>query len=460
MRHAARIVASALVVCVAAPSCDDTPSGRELRVEIVGTDGHSAVAAGDVTQIRIVVRQGDAMSETVESAVTGGTFSLSLPITDTSLPIRIVAELTGPSLRLVGALPAFVADETSGTVRIVVGPPGRCEVVYDASLRAARAGADVATLGTFALVAGGEAPAATAHTIEFFDLLVQRSSSEVIPLGAALGETHVARLTDRRALVVGASDAALVVDLGLPSTPTRPLSLHTGAGARSATVSVGERGAVVIGGETSGAPIDDVSWVSSDGTVSTSHLVTPRHDAAAVAVGELVLVSGGAAPGAPPIEWLDAISHDAHAVEPAVDDLVRLGAALSVSPDATRAYVFGGTGVAGPRSDALAFGLCPTPCSVMPPAAWPGPLPPGAGRPVSTPRGTLIAPRGEPGDALQGIIWSADGPHADVRPFETARTAAAATELAGGIVLVFGGSDGTSPRTDVELCFPADVALP
>lgn len=410
--------------------------------------------------IRLVVRQGDAMQETVESPVTGGTFSLSLPIVDTAVPIAIVADLTGPSQHLVGALPAFVADETTGTVRIVVGPPGRCGVVYGATLRAPRSGAGAATIGTFAIVAGGEAPTATSRTIEFFDLLVQRPSSVEIALDAPLGQTQLVRLAAKRALVVGSNDAALILDLTSSATPLSPVALHAGAGARSATVALADRGAVVLGGDDSGVPSDAVTWVSSDGSTQSSHLLAPRRDPAAVAVGDLVIVAGGAAAGAPAIEWIDAITHDAHATDPAVDDGARFGAVLSVAPGATHAYLFGGVDASGvPRADALAFELCPAPCRAVA-MPWLDASPPGAGRAVATTVGTVVLPSTAPADALRGVVWSADAPHADVRPLELPRTRAAGAELAAGIAAVFGGSDPDAPRDDVELCFPADVALP
>jgi hypothetical protein len=442
-----------LAVGVAACSSDTT---TELRVEIVRADGSNPVSSGAIDHARMWIREGGRATRMVESMVSGGTFDAAFALIDTSSSLHVVVELTGPTTRLIGAAPAFSFAEAPGIVRIVVGPPSTCESLTAVSLATPRVGASAATMGSFAIVAGGEPSTDALGHVEFVDLLALRVASGGLDFDAPLGRALVTPLGRSLALVLSERQAPSVVDLTTTTAPIRPVTLHPGAGLDSAVVALDGTGALVAGGSTASGAVDAVSWLDAAATVSTAQLSTPRAGAAAVWLGDRALVVGDAASG-------DVVARGVPtATGFALDGVDRRGAALTVFPGTRdRAFLFGGRGAGGaPRADAVAWRLCPAPCesASAPLPEGLAPLPDPA-RPTAWSRGVAMVST-TTSDAIAGIHWTDGGPVADRRRFAVPRGDPAVTELAAGVLLVFGGQSGDRSLSDVEVCFPPALALP
>src|SRR5689334_24886291 len=120
--------AAALLVVLTA--CSNDPIPQVFTAEVVLADGSNPLAAGDVTRVVIVTRQGEAAPVTTVDEDGSDGFDLRLPIDDREARIDATVTLErGASLPpLIGAPAPFRPGETDGFLRIVVVPASSCAV--------------------------------------------------------------------------------------------------------------------------------------------------------------------------------------------------------------------------------------------------------------------------------------------------------------------------------------------
>lgn len=433
--------------------CEGEPDGTVIDVEVVTAGGASPLEGTGVDHVSIRVRQGDRAPEEVAGEV-GASFDVRFPIVDFLSPVRAEVTLRGPGVTLHGAPPTFLVAETVGLLRIPVGAPGTCEVLAGATLEHERAEAAASRLGTFALVVGGEARDGPAPDAEFLDLLslgVSPGRVELDPIGPA----RAAAFSGSRVVVLSRDGAPVAVDLADADSRVAPLSLHDRAGDGSSVLSLGDRGAVVVGGGSAEAPSDGVSWIRVDGEVVSSTLAVARHRPALVELEGSVLVAGGAAEGEPAAERLP-FRGSGEAIA-AVADAPRFGAhAFGRDP----VVVVGGLDPDGaPRADTLVLRGCPADCRAAPGPTWETPRTLVSA--VVTPDGGWLV-GGEDADGPSAVVTrvTTDGAPALVEGLELSapRAAPAALSIQAGLVYVVGGRDAAGPRRDVEVCFPETLA--
>lgn len=449
---------TAALLALAAACGDDPPPAAILEVEIVAPDGSDPTAGAD--HARIDVAQPGTVPIVRDLALGSGNVGLDVPFMS-GVPIDLRVTITGAGIARLGALPLFVREETGGFVRIVVGDAGSCAMLANAELALPRAQGGVAIAGTFALIAGGEPSGSTADGAEYVDLLRAHSGTfEVVT--ARFGPAHAVALTRDLVLVAG-DERDAIVDLSQPADRERPITLHEGAGSSSTVLSLGDRGAVVIGGASGGGAVDAITWVRRDGTTATTRLAQPRQSPAVAPLGSALLVAGGVFGGSADVEL---VSADLPTGTPLLDlpaASERSGAALIAGPD--RFLLFGGTTAAGqPIAETLVISGCPDACSASPGPAWERPR--AAAAHASLPDGSRLilggAPPGASFDAAIDLVrFDGDTPAIEAHaPLAAPRAGAAAASFGPGLVLVAGGVGPGGPRADSEVCFPAAFPLP
>src|SRR5690606_13917371 len=179
----------------------------------------------------------------------------------------------------IGAAPPFQVYgegiDTTGLVRFVVGPPGRCVrlglsgLVHDGPPRItpARSHAAAVVRRNVALVAGGELAGGASDDVDRFDMLLVDADPLPSWDGELIGRARGVALSEDRSLVVGDATSWIFerADLQLPRA--RRFVPHDGAGFASALVVLADGAAIV-----SGAASSEVTWVGVDGDAETSRL--------------------------------------------------------------------------------------------------------------------------------------------------------------------------------------------
>lgn len=455
LRASTRFVLALVLVPLLAgsqPGCTDA-TAPSLAVQLVAPDGGDPTVGTDIDTLTVHVRQGDGPVMDLTSGV--DPVDLDVAIDDLTAPIELTVELTGPTDRLIGAPPVFVPLE-SGTLRIVVGPPGSCaELTGDrAALATPRASAGVVDEDTFALVAGGFEVSGASGRVEAFDLVRMQRAAEIADLPSLAGASRAAPVGDGKVLVVSDQAAPVLYDLRNPDQRLVPVTLHAGADATSAVVALPDGGAVVLGGG-GDAPVDGVTWVASDGTTHAARLAVPRARAAATAFGDLVLVAGGMADGDPLVELIGPADTMGRVVAAEPTHGVRDGALLAERGG--RAWLLGGTDALGDvRTDTLLLSGCPDACAVAPGPTWPDARVGVAALPIDA--GLLLVGGGDagaPGALVERARLDTALPTFEpAPPLAVPRSQAGVVRFASGVTVVLGGRAAGGVTGSVEVCWP------
>ncbi len=429
---------SALVALGLLAACSDGPPRLRINVAVVSATGGDPLTDADFEEVTVEVAQQDRPVTRVTRRLDGA-FDLPIEIGSLSASTRVRVHLDGPE-PWVGAPPQFVPLAAAGLVRVVVGPAGRCAIVPEAELPEATEEPAMARVETFALVAGGRGASGPSTSVGFVDL-VRFFSGDLDPLTLGSGAGRAATLGFERAVVV-TEGGALLYDLANADARNTPLApVHDGAGPASAVIAR-PGGAVVVGGEEGGAAVPGVTWVFEDGRALDSLLVVPRRRAAAVALGNFVVVAGGSEAG-PIAEVLNASTQESAPVE--YDDGVRLDPLLVRDGDSL--WLIGGVGADGTvRQDTVQLLGCPSACRAEPGPPW------------STARAGAVVEGGYivGGDtrvevaAFRAGVWTLE--HAF--DLQVARRDPLAVVFESGVLVVVAGSDEAGARRDVELCWP------
>jgi len=418
-----------LLLCCACSS--QVPAAR-FDVELIGPDGRSPFDEGDYAINVQIAQPGRLPIE--ETLDVSGDFASAVPVFDDHVETRIRVVIEGPDGQLVGAPPPFVPSASGGRLRVVVGEPGTCEELRDVELENLRLTPAVARVDTFAVVAGGRSLEGAALTsVEFIDLLRLFSGDlEDMTIG---GEGSGARLgVDASLLVFGGGGVRY--DLSVQESRESNVPLHAGAGPRSAVLAVGEQQVAILGG----ADAAEVTWVAANGNTLMSSLAGPRADATAFPLDDQVLLAGGDGPsvaelvtrsGATPIGEDDGVRRNPLLV-PAGDDL----------------WLLGGVDDEGAaRTDTVVLRGCPGACTAEPGPEWPDAR---IGATAATDLPYVV-------DGERVLAIGAGPTFTELARLQHTRAGAAAIGLDSGLVLVVGGTDGATPRSDVEVCFPSEL---
>ena len=435
------------LLSVAAFSCKESVATFVFEAQIVDGQNGNPAAGTDATMLRIGIQEGELPAQQYEYPITDGDFDALLEFSAFTRPSRLRVGIAGATTELLSASPAFVPSASAGLLRVVTAAPSSCERVTFDFLEAPRAFFAMVRSGTFALIAGGTGPSDA--QIEFFDLLEWESRLFTEDFTVAdLGETRAVSIDEAEILVVPSNTTSFIFNMLDASTRIAPVFLHTGAGPRSALVSVPGVGAVVIGGELAGEAQTGVSLVAPGGEVTSLQLSKPRSGPAATALGADVLVVGGDSEG--DAELLLDGSPIGQPVAGVMDG-VREGGLL-VGDGQSRALLVGGTDGGGAvRQDSLRFDACPSAC-----ASGAGPDWTTARLGVLQPADSTLLVGGESSSMVEEVRWN-DG-NVEIQPLLQMgfpRAGAGALVLESGAFIVAGGDDGVSIRDDFEFCVPA-----
>jgi hypothetical protein len=435
-------------VCPGVFGCQDTIAQIVFDVRIVDGDDGNPVEGTDADLLRIGIQEGDLPAEEFPFPVTDGRFDAAIEFQLFRSPTRLRVELSGMPNTLLSAPPVFVPDETPRFIRMVTAAPSSCEPVTFNMTVARRADFGMVLSGQFALLAGGTSAEAQ---LEFFDAILWDSNTNTLDaLNMSLnplGETRAASINATQLLVLPAEALPFVFDMSDADRKTQ-VSLHRGAGPRSALVSVPGLGAMVIGGEADGEAQSAATLVGPDVELTSLELSKPRSDPTATPMGSDVLVVGGDQLG-------DAeILRDGDSTGDPVTmltDGAREGAVLAGDGE-SRALLLGGVDEGDMlRQDTVEFTGCPDACVAQPGPAWST-----ARLEVLLPQGSTLLIGGIDSRLVEEVRWP-DGlvEIAPVLELNTQRAGAGAVVLESGAFVVAGGNDGVSDLNNFEFCVPA-----
>lgn len=435
------------LVCAAGIACDDDVSQFVFESRIVDGDNGNPVAGTDADTLRVGIAEGDLPVRELEYPISEGEFDAELEFASFSSLTRIRVEMDGPATQLVTAPPHFVPVATAGFLRMVAAAPSSCTAVSFNTMEASRADFGMIQSGTFSLVVGGTSPAE--EQIEFFDALewASRLFEDDFSL-SSLGATRAATVGEGQILILPTDATPFVFDMLDVANRITQVNLHAGAGPSSALVSVPGVGAMVIGGESGGAPRAGVSLVEVGGVVTSLQLSTPRAGATATALGEDVLVVGGNTEGS--AEILLAGSGVGAPIDGVMDGVRDRG--LLVGDGESKALLVGGADSDDTvRIDTLRFDGCPGSC-----ASSAGPQWDEARLRAIVPEQSRLIIGGEASQRVEEVRWSGDTVAIDfLLELGVARASAGAIVYESGAFVVAGGDDGVSARDDFEFCVPS-----
>jgi len=478
-------ILSMLVVGLAA--CDSGSAGPLIDIAIVTPAGESPLVGYDL--IQVAIRQGEAEVVTSEGEVTPDGFDVQVEITDYAQAVDLSVVLTGPGgARVIGGAPTFLPGETGrigdpqGLVVVAVGESHTCAVVANMSLEDRRSSFGFSQQGTFASALGGVDAAGPSDTATFLDLLRLGTNDDpeqngrLTPLPAPIGPARSFAYGNVRALVLSALEGPFSYDITAPcddpenpppggcAVHSVPAGLHRGVSNASGALELSNGGVVVVGGDGTGDPSADVSWIADDGQTIRTRLTTGRLRPLLVELDqEAVLVVGGELGGA----YAEVVRRGEPVGDPVeggrIDGLVRVGGALFADPTGQSVLLVGGLTPDEMRiPETELFTGCPSACRIGTGPAWAG----ARFRPTFLPRrdeGGLILGGGDPPvSTVERVDFSDSRAPAIVAhgPLEVPRRDASALALSNGVVFVAGGRDASGPRLDVEMCFPTNVTLP
>ena len=422
-------------------SCSETPPGPQILVEIVRPDGTTALDGVD--HAVVTVQQVGEPASVTEQVVTNG-LDIALEVADPFAQLDVTIELSGPSIERIGAPPRFVIAEAGSAIRVLADSPSHCEIVSGLTLESS-GGVGLSLHWTYALVIG---PSDNAGFIDLLDF----SYTSFARLGQELGRTVATSLGGSRALVISENVAPFIYDLSSNRTPVIAVDLHVGAGLTSTFVELGTDGALVIGGGSNSEPVAAATWLDREGQPQSATLATRRSRAAAVRWGEGILIVGGQQIGELFAELIPLGASSSEPIDVGINE-VRVGGALFVDSEGTRALLVGGTDALGAvRAETFVIegrGASPGPTWGSPriePTALPFP---GGG-------GLLLGST----TAVDRVVFG-DSVHLEpTGSLRTARDFPSAITFGTGISLVAGGTNTADSGRGVEICFPPSLVLP
>ena len=437
-------------------ACEGTNSPG-VTIELVDPAGDNAAFGIVEGTLSVEVRQGDSLlcADGCESPIRGGEFRLGLPLESLTEPTTIHGRISGAdSPTTVGAVTRFtVAGEFLETaevpVRMVMMQAGRCEpltlpnISSEGRPRLVEPRRDAAAIvrRNLVMLAGGVGPSGGSARVDFFDQVVveMRPPLDSPPLDQPLGITRGLALSEDESLVVG-DTAWLYVSQRGPPAPT-PVALHEGADGTSALVLLGSAAGVIGGTDT-----DQITWFSARGTdLGTGALLQPRSGAIAAAGANGALVVGGAEGG----EWIQRPPLLSTAIDGLPD---RSGGWIATSPSGRTFLWIGATG-----AETWLIEGCPEACEAsLSPLRWETARSGAAA--TQTAAGVLWIVGGD-GDSRQVdlVRWDGETPRLSTGPeLSSGRAGATVVEQVSGVVLVIGGERADGFLHDAEICTPAE----
>ena len=263
-------------------ACSDGPGAPVIEVSLITPAGDNP-AQTNISQLQVELTEGDTLPQRFDAPVMDGTFDfpVSVEMFDETLSIR--TQLKGPGALLSGAPPLFKLGVTGGLVRFAMQAPGACEALQGVRLASA-SGRSFVRNDTFLF----SFPDEVSNTLSFVDLL--RLETGEFELPRAIPASRGVALSSVSTLLVADDGSAVIFNPGDTAAPLIDVPLHDGAGVQSTLVSRGALGAAVIGGEAT----TGVTWVSAEGGVTRTDLLTERANPSALWLGrDLMIVGGG-----------------------------------------------------------------------------------------------------------------------------------------------------------------------
>jgi len=434
------------LLCTVAFACKESSATFVFEARIVDGQNGNPAAGTDATTLRIGIQEGELPAAEYQYPITDGDFDALLEFSAFTVPTRIRVEIEGTTMELLTAPPAFVPSASRGFLRVVTASRSSCERVTFDLLEAPRAFFAMVRSGTFAFIAGGTTP--SDEQLEFFDALEWESRLFLEDFSISeLGETRAASVDEAQILVLPTNAAPFIFNMLDATRRITPVVLHSGAGPKSALVSVLGAGAMVIGGEVAGEAQSAVSLVGRDGQVTSLQLNEPRSGPTATALGTDVLVAGGDAEGSAEILFDGAAM--GQIVAGVADGLRESG--LLVGDGESRALWIGGTDVADTlRQDTVRFDGCPNSCVSAAGPQWTT----ARLNALQPARSTLVV-GGDGSRLVEEVLWT--GADVEIQPLlqlNIPRAGAGGIVLESGAFVVAGGDDGVSIREDFEFCVP------
>lgn len=436
-------------VCLGALACDDDIARIVFDVRIVDGDNGNPVEGTDADLLQIGIQEGELPAQEFQFPVTDGSFGAAIEFQSFFSPTRLRVELSGVSNLLLSAPPIFLPDETRGFIRMVTAAPRSCEAVSFNLMEARRAHFGMVLSGQFALLVGGT----SAETqLEFFDAIEWDSNTNTLDdLNLdldPLGETRAASIDATQILVLPTEGRPFVFDMADAEDRITRVDLHSGAGPRSALVSVPGLGAMVIGGEIDGVAQSGATLVRPDAEPTALRLSESRSGPTATPMGTDVLVVGGNQVGDAEI-LLDGESTGTPVAS--LMDGPREGAVLA-GDGQSRALLLGGVDETDTlRQDTVEFIGCPNACATATGPTWPT-----ARLEVVLPQESTLLVGGTDSRLVEEVRWADDLVEiASLLELNAQRAGAGTIVLESGAFVVAGGNDGVSRRDDFEFCVPA-----
>jgi hypothetical protein len=340
------------IFAILALSCGNT-TRPDFVVHLVDAGNGNPFAQCQGGSVRVDVQQGSSAVLTSNGTLTtGGVLSsLSVEIPSFGLPtqIEVTAVCNDPvrgSITLIGATPHFLPIGFP-FVDIVLGEPETCALLSTPRLSTARIAPHFVRLNANLVALGGIEPSgAPSVHVQAIDAVTLTSAtaamgdiatlSQGVGAGSAfaLDDTHVAFASD---LNRGVFDAA-------PDASPRELTgLNIPQSATSEAALIGIPGNFVafIGGAIGSDAVSDITWVSTDGSASSSGslmFARRRPGVALIQNANRILVVGGQAAGEPLFELVTLRGDSIAAFGPSTNEL-RYGAVVATDTTHARALV-------------------------------------------------------------------------------------------------------------------------
>ena len=441
------IVFCTSLVCI---GCQEDSFSPVIDVFIVGGDGGNPVAGMSVDELQIELSQEEFPTQEVVFPVVDGQFDFGVEFLSLTAMTRLRTAFEGSDIRLLASSPPFRPSETLGFIRLVAVPASSCERVDFSGLEVSRTHFNMVRSGTFAFSAGGTSVDNDSEQVEFLDLLSWESGLfEGVSL-SDLGPTYSALIDEDRVLVVPEIALPFIFNLGDANDRIDPVILHAGAGSKSAVISISSVGAMVVGGELDGVSSNRVSLVESDGTVRSRTLSVSRSGPAVVVLGQDVLVVGGDDEGTAEVLFEGAST--GVLVDSVSDGIRRDGVFVGDGND--RALWLGGTDASGNvRQDTLMLTGCPFNCVGSEGPDWNT-----ARVGVLNPEQSALLVGGQQSTLIEEVQWTGSNVHIEpISNLIVPRAWFGGIFLPSGALIVSGGQDGVSIRSDLEFCVPLEL---
>lgn len=432
-----------------------------VEIQLVdGQGGNPFVGANG--SLSITVLQSGVAAVTTTTAVTNGDFSLDVPIVAYELPTAVSAEFVRPDMpRMIGAtipfLPLFGAT-------VVMGEVGTCISLSAPSLSSARRSPGLVLVRANLISIGGlvndRDPVSRVDAFNGAQLTYD-SSTEEEPLMVGLGLTQTLTIPGTTEAFALDDVHAVRYETGRQNTMidrARDVSLHAGAGYRSALAATAS-GVAVVGGLDGDRRVTEISVVpTTEGPATVRTLAHAREGASAVGMADGLLVAGGQEEGAPLFEWISLTGTANRVFGEGLP--ARSEGALALSPDGRTAFYYLGRASDGslPTTSYVITG-CPTSCTAVLGVETSAPR----ARPAVTERETATVVLGgtladmlSSSPAVEEVRFPGTGTAtlAVLGALRFSRRDLSAVTLGGGTVLVAGGRDDDNDLANMELCFP------